>query len=153
MNLLSATLADIGPMESNGSVRARFAVLGETISAIVDGRVADLAKGSKVTLGIRPRSFEFVDPGTTDALHATVDLTEPMGAETLAHLIEQGADMRCVVQSSVAPATGDRVAVRWQLSAIYHDEPLQLAMLAIYRFEDGRIAEDWGIPIRGEWLD
>jgi predicted SnoaL-like aldol condensation-catalyzing enzyme len=48
---------------------------------------------------------------------------------------------------------GDRVAVRWQLSAIYHDEPLQLAMLAIYRFEDGRIAEDWGIPIRGEWLD
>ena len=50
-----------------------------------------------MTLGIRPRSFEFVDPGTTDALHATVDLTEPMGAETLAHLIEQGADMRCVV--------------------------------------------------------
>jgi multiple sugar transport system ATP-binding protein len=119
MNLLSATLADIGQMESNGSVRARFAVLGETISASVDGRVADLANGSKVTLGIRPRSFEFVDPGTTDALHATVDLTEPMGAETLAHLIEQGADMRCVVQSSVAPATGDRVAVRCKVGQLH----------------------------------
>jgi hypothetical protein len=22
-----------------------------------------------------------------------------------------------------------------------------------HRFKDGRIAEDWGIPIRGEWLD
>ena len=47
----------------------------------------------------------------------------------------------------------DRVAVRWQLSATYHGEPLRLAMIAIYRFRDGRIAEDWGIPVRGEWLD
>jgi hypothetical protein len=31
--------------------------------------------------------------------------------------------------------------------------PLSLASMAIYRFKDGRIAEDWGIPIRGEWLD
>jgi multiple sugar transport system ATP-binding protein len=117
--LLSATLADVGSTESNGSVSARFAVLGETISAVVSGGVADLAKGSKVTLGIRPRSFEFVNPGTTDALHATVDLTEPMGAETLAHLIEQGADMRCVVQSNAAPATGDRVAVRCKLGQLH----------------------------------
>jgi multiple sugar transport system ATP-binding protein len=118
MNLLSATLADVGP-ELNGSVSARFAVLGEMISAIVNGGVADLSKGSKVSLGIRPRSFEFVNPGTTDALHATVDLTEPMGAETLAHLIEQGADMRCVVQSNVAPATGDRVAVRCKAGQLH----------------------------------
>jgi ketosteroid isomerase-like protein len=47
---------------------------------------------------------------------------------------------------------GDRVAVRWQLSATHHGEPLNLAMIAIYRFEDGRIAEDWGFSIRGEWL-
>jgi ketosteroid isomerase-like protein len=46
---------------------------------------------------------------------------------------------------------GDRIAVRWALSATYRDEPLHLAMIAIYCFEDGRIAEDWGIPIRGEW--
>jgi predicted SnoaL-like aldol condensation-catalyzing enzyme len=44
---------------------------------------------------------------------------------------------------------GDRVAVRWQLSATHNGEPLHLAMMAIYRFEEGRIAEDWGIPIRG----
>ena len=47
----------------------------------------------------------------------------------------------------------DRVAVRWQLSATYQGAPLSLASMAIYRFKDGRIAEDWGIPIRGEWLD
>ncbi|SHL83981.1 SnoaL-like domain-containing protein [Bradyrhizobium lablabi] len=47
----------------------------------------------------------------------------------------------------------DRVAVRWQLSATYRGEPLSIASMAIYRFKEGRIAEDWGIPIRGEWLD
>jgi hypothetical protein len=26
-------------------------------------------------------------------------------------------------------------------------------MVAIYRFEQGRIAEDWGIPAQGEWPD
>jgi ABC-type sugar transport system ATPase subunit len=112
MNLLQATLADVGPNGANGSVTARFAVLGETISAVVDRGVAELASGSRVTLGIRPRSFEFVDARTTDALHASVDITEPMGAETLAHLVEQGADLRCVVPSNVAPTAGDRVAVR-----------------------------------------
>jgi multiple sugar transport system ATP-binding protein len=112
MNLIPATLAEIGPTDSNGLVGARFATLGETISAVVNPGIVKLAKGSKVTLGIRPRSFEFVDTGTTDALHAGVDITEPMGAETLVHLIEQGADLRCVVQSNVAPEMGDRVAVR-----------------------------------------
>jgi ketosteroid isomerase-like protein len=48
---------------------------------------------------------------------------------------------------------GDRVAVRWQLSATHQSERLHLASMAIYRFEKGRVAEDWGIPIRGEWLD
>ena len=45
MNLLSATLADVRTQtESNGSVTARFAVLGETISAVVDRGVANLAR-------------------------------------------------------------------------------------------------------------
>jgi predicted SnoaL-like aldol condensation-catalyzing enzyme len=46
---------------------------------------------------------------------------------------------------------GNRVAVRWGLSGIYKGDPVQFAMMAIYRFQDGRIAEDWGIPIRGKW--
>ena len=112
MNLLEAVLAGVGAPDANGMATANFALLGETISASVDAGVARLPLGGKVTLGIRPRSFEFVAQETRDALHASVDLVEPMGAEILVHLIEQGADLRCVVQNNVALAVGDRVAVR-----------------------------------------
>lgn len=46
---------------------------------------------------------------------------------------------------------GDRVAVRWRLSAMRDGEPITVAIMAMYRFEGGRIAEDWGIPIKGDW--
>jgi predicted SnoaL-like aldol condensation-catalyzing enzyme len=45
----------------------------------------------------------------------------------------------------------DRVAVRWQLTATYEGEPFEQSIMAIYRFEKGRIAEDWGIAIRALW--
>ncbi len=47
---------------------------------------------------------------------------------------------------------GDRVAVRWQLTATYDDgKPYERSIMAIYRFENGRIAEDWGIAIPALW--
>ena len=46
---------------------------------------------------------------------------------------------------------GDRVAVRWQLNAMYGGEPFEQSIMAIYRFENGRIAEDWGIATRAPW--
>ncbi len=46
---------------------------------------------------------------------------------------------------------GDRAAVRWRLSATRDGEPLISSIIAIYRFEGGRIAEDWGVAIRREW--
>jgi multiple sugar transport system ATP-binding protein len=112
MNLLEATLTEVGLRNSAGSVTARFMILNQNVSAVVNGGVAQLAVGSNVTLGIRPRSFEFVSADTTDALHASIDITEPMGAETLAHLIERGTDLRCVVPSNVPLTAGERVAVR-----------------------------------------
>ena len=112
MNLIPALLSDVGPGASEGDANAKFSVLGETISAVVKPGVSRIAKGGRVTLGIRPRSFEFVDAGSPEALHASVDIIEPMGAETLTHLIEQGVDLRCVVPSKAAPAAGERVAVR-----------------------------------------
>jgi ketosteroid isomerase-like protein len=46
----------------------------------------------------------------------------------------------------------DRVAVRWQLTATYDDgKPYERSIMAIYRFENGRIAEDWGISIPTLW--
>jgi ketosteroid isomerase-like protein len=46
---------------------------------------------------------------------------------------------------------GDRVAVRWQLTATYEGKSFEQSIMAIYRFEKGRIAEDWGISIRALW--
>jgi predicted SnoaL-like aldol condensation-catalyzing enzyme len=46
---------------------------------------------------------------------------------------------------------GDRVAMRWQLTATHDGGPFEQSIMAIYRFEKGRIAEDWGISIRALW--
>ena len=46
---------------------------------------------------------------------------------------------------------GDRVAVRWQVTAAYDGKPFEQSIMAIYRFENGRIAEDWGISFRTLW--
>ena len=46
---------------------------------------------------------------------------------------------------------GDRVAVRWQLTATYNGQPFEQSIMAIYRFDEGRIAEDWGISVRALW--
>jgi ketosteroid isomerase-like protein len=45
----------------------------------------------------------------------------------------------------------DRVAVRWQLTATYDGKPFEQSIVAIYRFEDGRIADDWGVAVRALW--
>src|SRR5208282_1423324 len=92
MNLVAATLTDVGQPADDGFVAAKFRLLGEEISASVAAGVARLKPNDAVTLGVRPRSFEFVSPNTADALHAVVDIIEPMGAEVLAHLVEQGTD-------------------------------------------------------------
>ena len=46
-------------------------------------------------------------------------------------------------------AEGDRVAVRWQLTATYQGRPFEQSIMAIYRSESGRIAEDCGHLERG----
>lgn len=37
---------------------------------------------------------------------------------------------------------GDRVAVRWQLTATYEGKPFEESIIAIYRFVERHIAED-----------
>jgi len=46
---------------------------------------------------------------------------------------------------------GDRVAVRWLFSATLEGEARQLSAVAIYRFSNGLISEDWGIATRASW--
>jgi len=110
MNLVPATLE--ATAEEEGATRARFAVLGEQFSAPVEAAVRRLAPGAKVTLGVRPRSFELAPPDAADVVHASIDLIEPMGAEMLVHLVRQGQDLRCVLAHTARVRLGQEVGVR-----------------------------------------
>jgi ABC-type sugar transport system ATPase subunit len=110
MNLIRARLVGVEP--SPGGMTARFRLLGGEMSAVVKPKVAELEPDAEVTLGIRPRSFELVGADVANALHAKVDILEPMGAELLAHLVEGDADLRCVVPHKTRFSVGERVGLR-----------------------------------------
>src|SRR6516225_4601571 len=47
---------------------------------------------------------------------------------------------------------GRSISMRWQLTATDYDgKPYERSIMAIYRFENGRIAEDWGSSIPALW--
>jgi multiple sugar transport system ATP-binding protein len=108
MNLLPAVV--IGPAEGG----VRFRVGGQDTTIAVDPAVAQLGAGSGVTLGIRPRSLELVSCPEVASLAVRVDLLEPMGAETLIHLAEDGHDLRIVVDHRAHVEVGSRVHVRFR---------------------------------------
>jgi multiple sugar transport system ATP-binding protein len=112
MNLIDATLLGTGEAMADGRVMGRFRLLDCEIAAAAEGRVATLPPASPITIGIRPRSFELADPNAAGALPATVDIVEPMGAEVLAHLVQGGADLRCVVPHTTRLAMGERIGLR-----------------------------------------
>jgi multiple sugar transport system ATP-binding protein len=89
----------------------------------VDPAAAALSPGTDVTIGIRPRSFELVSEPARDTLEATVDLIEPMGAETLLHLMEDGQDLRAVVPRRVRANQGERVHVRCRAGQVHVFDP------------------------------
>ena len=106
MNFLPATV--FGP--ADGGVR--FRVGGQDATLAVDPAVSRLAAGSPVTLGIRPRGLDLVAEPAAGSLAARVDLIEPMGAETLVHLVEGGHELRVVVDHRVSVEVGSRLHVR-----------------------------------------
>ena len=70
-----------------------------------------LAVGQGVTLGVRPRNLELVAASGPATLSATVDLVEPMGAETLLHLAVGQRDLRVVTERGLAAREGEQVHV------------------------------------------
>jgi ABC-type sugar transport system ATPase subunit len=110
MNLIEAVV------EQRSEHDARLKAGSQQISLALNGAGGSLAEGSKVTLGIRPRAFELTDAPDPTALAATVDIIEPMGAETLLHLLADGNDMRAVVDRRVRVAVGAKVHVRLRRS-------------------------------------
>jgi multiple sugar transport system ATP-binding protein len=112
MNLVPAIL--IGP----DGAGTRFRAGQQDVTLPVDAGVA-LPPGSEVTVGIRPRSIEIATGAARDTLTATVDIVEPMGAETLLHLMENGQDLRAVVPRRVGVRPGERVQVRCRAGQVH----------------------------------
>lgn len=109
MNLLPATLT-----EAHDGGKAGFAVEGgQNMTIEVDPRITELAPGSKVTLGVRPRNLEISQNSSEDGLSTEIEMIEPMGAETLVHLNDGHHDLRLVTDWRVALNEGDRVHTRF----------------------------------------
>jgi multiple sugar transport system ATP-binding protein len=106
MNLLPAIV--MGPTE--GGIRFRIGE-EETTIAVVPA-VSRLPSGSPVTLGIRPRGLEVVSESGARSFASRVDLIEPMGAETLIHLVEGSRELRVVVDPRVEVRIGSQVHLR-----------------------------------------
>jgi ABC-type sugar transport system ATPase subunit len=106
MNLLPAVIA--GP-QGDG---IKFRTGDQEIVLNAEPAVSRLQPGSKVTLGVRPRNLQLTSEGDETTLSTTVDLVEPMGAETLIHLMEGGRDLRAVVDRRIPVSVGSQVHVR-----------------------------------------
>jgi predicted SnoaL-like aldol condensation-catalyzing enzyme len=76
----------------------------------------------------------------------------PTGAEGARRMISAFAAMGDLKLSVLdAVEEGDRVAVRWRAAWTDAGETREASLIAIYRFENGRIAEDWGVSARAPW--
>jgi len=115
MNLLPATLTS-----SNGNGTAEFAVEGgQTMKIEVDPRISELTSGENVTLGVRPRNLEISHEPVEDGLSTKIDIVEPMGAETLAHMFDGFHDLRLVTDWRVPLTEGDKVHTRFPPGATH----------------------------------
>jgi multiple sugar transport system ATP-binding protein len=113
MNLIDATV------DWTTSTDARFKTGSQEIALPLPDADQRLARGAEVTIGIRPRAFELASAPEARSLTATVDIIEPMGAETLLHLVADGRDLRAVVNRRIKPAIGARVHVRLRPSQVH----------------------------------
>jgi uncharacterized glyoxalase superfamily protein PhnB len=77
----------------------------------------------------------------------------PCGREGAQRMIDAfaalAADRRLEIVDAIEQA--DRVAVRWSITGTNAGDPFRYSCVAIYRFRDGLIAEDWGISARADW--
>jgi hypothetical protein len=77
----------------------------------------------------------------------------PQGGEgarlMLRKFAELGDDVRLTILDMVEH--DDEVAVRWSVAWTQGGARREAAIIAIYRFESGLIAEDWGIAARAPW--
>lgn len=125
MNLLDAVFDR--PLDGG---RGIFTVAGgQTLSLDVGPAIDKLPTGASVTLGIRPRNLMLDSEAGEDCLSSSIDLIEPMGAETLAHLSGHGTGLRLVSDWRQPLAEGEHVHVRFPPGAthVFLDKVLMTA--------------------------
>ena len=113
MNLLPANLIERTAEGVNFEIGAQKVLLP------IDGATQSLRAGDRATIGLRPRAFEPVPNASTDTLSASVDIIEPMGAETLLHLTLGDQELRVVVDRTLKPAIGDTLHLRCRPSQLH----------------------------------
>jgi predicted ester cyclase len=97
-----------------------------------------------------PIARYFTEDFRLDDAGAGVVLTGHAGAQTMIDSIFALApDVRYEILDTVEAA--DRVAVRWRVTGTRTTGSFDVAMVAIYRFENGRIADDWGVWSSKSW--
>ena len=90
------------------------------------------------------RDFRLHEPGVRDGPIGYV------GASLMLASIKRSTP--CVrVQALDMVEEGDRVAVRWLFTATEEGTARQMSSVAIYRFSNGLISDDWGIVTAAAW--
>jgi ABC-type sugar transport system ATPase subunit len=106
MNLLP------GKLIAHDGGRTQFRVRQQTVWLDVNPAVAAVQPDSEVTIGIRPRAYELASEAGADTFSAVADIIEPMGAETLIHMLEDEQDVRVVLRRGERVTVGERVHLR-----------------------------------------
>lgn len=121
MNLLDATIIDC----RDG--KATLDLGSQTVRIDVEKCCDRLTAGSSVTLGVRPRAFEVVGEPSGDTITTKIDLIEPMGAETLFHVMDGDTNLRVVVSRDQRFETGQELNLQCKPSqALIFDDKGQL---------------------------
>lgn len=108
-----------------------------------------------VTARINARDVDGLETLFTEdfALHDPDTPDWPRGhagaRKMLRSIVDLGPDL--VLQALDMIEENDRVTVRWLFTWTYMGMPQRAAVVAIYRFADGLIAEDWGVSARAGW--
>jgi hypothetical protein len=97
-----------------------------------------------------PIARYFTEDFRLDDAGAGLVRTGLAGARTMIDdILSLAPDVRLDMLDTVEAA--DRVAVRWRVTGTRAAGAFDVAMIAIYRFADGRIAEDWGVWSGKSW--
>jgi multiple sugar transport system ATP-binding protein len=106
-----------GDIDGAGA-KAKF-VIGNISVPLKAYKADEELTARKAVLGVRPEHIRINGPaedGATDAIPATVDIVEPMGADSLIWLNVEGQTMSSRVESNERYEPGQKVKVRFRMN-------------------------------------